>query len=97
MEFGYNTRVRTLAAGVIGLMIAVVLTADPFCCADGCTNGQQSAVTAPTCCALCMSSVTVPTAAVLTRVTVVQFIMNDLPTRDVSSPARQIEHPPRFA
>ncbi len=84
-------------AAAILFMVAVVVTADPFCCADGCTNGQQHAITAPTCCSLCMSSVTVPTTPTLSRVVAVQRFVNDVLPRSVFPPTRRIEHPPRLA
>ncbi len=78
-------------------MVGFVLTADPFCCADGCTDGQHTALSATaTSCSLCQSSVTVPSVPLPARVSLVRRVVTDPPTPDVPSPANRIEHPPRF-
>ena len=88
--------VRKAVVAVVAAMIAVVLTMDPFCCADGCTNGRQSAVAAPTCCSLCMSSVTLPTVPALVEAGVIQHAVGAVVERHVFAPAKRIEHPPRL-
>jgi hypothetical protein len=79
-------------------MVGFVLTADPFCCADGCTNGQQTAMSgSATSCSLCQSSVTVPTVPLPSRASVVLRVVSDPPTRNILSPSHRIERPPRLA
>ena len=56
--------VPRLAAALVLLLIGVVLTADAFCCADGCTDGHHTTLsTVSTCCSLCQNSVTVPSVS----------------------------------
>jgi hypothetical protein len=90
--------VRRALALVVLAMVGVVLTADPFCCADGCTNGQQTLMSGTaTSCSLCQSSVTIPSVPLPVRVSVVRRVFGAPPRRDVSSPASRIERPPRLA
>jgi hypothetical protein len=78
-------------------MVGFVLTADPFCCADGCTNGQQTAMSGTvTSCSLCQSSVTIPSVPLPVRDSVVRRVFGAPPRPHVSSPAYRIERPPRL-
>jgi hypothetical protein len=89
---------RRVLAVMVLLMVGFVLTADPFCCADGCTNGQQTAMSGTaTSCSLCQSSVTLPTIPLPVRVVVVRRVIGDSPTPHTASPSSRIEHPPRLA
>lgn len=90
--------VRRALALIVLSMVGFVLTADPFCCADGCTNGQQTALSgAATCCSLCQSSVMVPTVPLAVGVSIVRRAFSAPPPRSMSSPADRIERPPRLA
>ena len=98
IRFGIMAPVRRALAAIVISMVGFILTADPFCCADGCTNGEHAAVSATaTSCSLCQSSVAVPTVPTLTRGSVVRPMVSDPPTMSVLSPAHRIEHPPRLA
>jgi hypothetical protein len=89
--------VRRVVGAILLTMIAVVFTADPFCCADGCTNGPHSPVTTtPSCCSLCNSSVTVPTVTAIAKVVHAWWIVDLAKTTALSLLLTRIDHPPRL-
>ncbi len=89
--------VRRLAAALVLSMIAVVLTADPFCCADGCTDAPHAAVsTVSTSCSLCQNSVTVPSVSAAVTFALVRQSFNEPPRRSLSLLTGRIDHPPRL-
>ena len=79
---------------IASTIVAIVLTMDPFCCADGCTDGNHSTVATSSSCGLC-HGVIVP--AVATGLSVAPaWIVPDEPAPMVPRPlTRRIDHPPR--
>jgi hypothetical protein len=87
--------VRHAWSAIAVTIVAVVLATDPFCCADGCTDGQHSRVPAASTCGLC-HGVTVPDVSAAIDFARVSRVCNEPPMTLPRPLTSRIDHPPRL-
>jgi len=101
IDHGYTvlTAVRRVATLAVAAVVAIVFTADPIACVDGCTDGgPASQAVPPTSCSLCVRGVALDGIA-LSVAPVLTIRPVHHPPATVVFPlfVHPIDHPPRPA